>query len=74
MRAENLTLENSSREVNLFGLQFIWWHRLLWSDGFYQPPYFEVRTPNYRGFIWRMGRYHPWGPTTEIPNGGQTNV
>jgi hypothetical protein len=69
MRAEDLTEDNMCREVTVLGLRFLWWRRVVWSDGFFQPAWFEFRLPNGHGFVKRMGRYHPWGPTTEIPNG-----
>lgn len=69
MRAEGMTLENCQRNISVLGLRLTYWRRVAWRDGYYQPPYFEVRTPTNRGFILRMGRYHPWGPTTHNLNG-----
>lgn len=67
MKSQEYNWDNCCKTVSILGLDIIWWHRVEWPDGFFQPAWLEFVVGNRSLGSFRMGRYHPWGPTAPRP-------
>ena len=67
MRAESMNAGNCHLAATVLGMTVTWWRGSVWDDGFFQPPYLELRFKGGRGVVLRMGRYHKSGPYRPMP-------